>query len=145
MCVCVRMAWWASCGYTSLCLPSADSEGEDVDEEEEGDVSSVNSTDSDDTAIRYVLGDVTHPQAEREDVIIIQCVGMFKKKTKTKQKTPAKTTGIVIATMPMMSDELSVEFKQPKGYMCKIFCPFVTHNVSRFIIVPLYRDRISKE
>uniref|UniRef100_W5UIK8 Chromodomain-helicase-DNA-binding protein 1-like protein n=1 Tax=Ictalurus punctatus TaxID=7998 RepID=W5UIK8_ICTPU len=69
-----KMAWWASCGYTSLCLPSADSEGEDVDEEEEGDVSSVNSTDSDDTAIRYVLGDVTHPQAEREDVIIIQCV-----------------------------------------------------------------------
>ncbi|KAB5583814.1 hypothetical protein PHYPO_G00099960 [Pangasianodon hypophthalmus] len=71
-----KMAWWASCGYKSLCLPSADSEGEDVDEEEEeeGDVSSVNSTDSDDTAIRYVLGDVTHPQAEREDAIIVHCV-----------------------------------------------------------------------
>ncbi|XP_060776124.1 chromodomain-helicase-DNA-binding protein 1-like isoform X3 [Neoarius graeffei] len=70
-----KMAWWASCGYKSLCLPSADSEGEDVDEEEEeGDISSVTSTDSDDTAIRYIIGDVTHPQAEREDVIIVHCV-----------------------------------------------------------------------
>ncbi|KAK3575576.1 hypothetical protein QTP86_030436 [Hemibagrus guttatus] len=67
-----KMAWWASCGYKSLCLPSADSEGEDVEEEE--DMSSVTSTDSDDTAIRYVLGDVTHPQAESEDAIIVHCV-----------------------------------------------------------------------
>uniref|UniRef100_A0AAR2K130 Chromodomain-helicase-DNA-binding protein 1-like n=1 Tax=Pygocentrus nattereri TaxID=42514 RepID=A0AAR2K130_PYGNA len=70
-----KMEWWASCGYKSLCLPSADSEGEDVDEDEdEGDDSSVNSADSDHTAICYILGDVTHPQADREDAIIVHCV-----------------------------------------------------------------------
>ncbi|XP_072540472.1 chromodomain-helicase-DNA-binding protein 1-like [Salminus brasiliensis] len=68
-----KMAWWASCGYKSLCLSSADSEGEDVDEDED-DNSSVNSTDSEHTAIHYVLGDVTHPQADREDAIIVHCV-----------------------------------------------------------------------
>lgn len=69
------MARWASCGYRSLCLPSADSEGEDVEEDEDDD-SSMSSTDSDHTAIRYVLGDVTHPQAYQEDAIIVHCVGM---------------------------------------------------------------------
>ncbi|XP_066520471.1 chromodomain-helicase-DNA-binding protein 1-like [Hoplias malabaricus] len=70
-----KMAWWASCGYKSLCLPSADSEGEDVDEDEdEGDDSSVHSTDSDHTVIHYVLGDVTHPQADMEDAIVVHCV-----------------------------------------------------------------------
>uniref|UniRef100_A0A4W4EFK3 Chromodomain-helicase-DNA-binding protein 1-like n=1 Tax=Electrophorus electricus TaxID=8005 RepID=A0A4W4EFK3_ELEEL len=67
-----KMAWWASCNYKSLCLPSADSEGEDVDDEE--DDASVTSTDSEHTAICYVLGDVTHPQADQEDAIIIHCV-----------------------------------------------------------------------
>ncbi|KAJ8350442.1 hypothetical protein SKAU_G00255720 [Synaphobranchus kaupii] len=67
-----KMAWWDSCGYRSLCLPSEESEEEE--EEEEGDDISVSSTDSDHTAIRYVLGDVTHPQATREDAIIVHCV-----------------------------------------------------------------------
>ncbi|KAJ8252744.1 hypothetical protein GJAV_G00205090 [Gymnothorax javanicus] len=66
-----KMAWWDSCGYRSLCLPSEGSEEED---EEEGDDISVSSTDSDLTAIRYVLGDVTHPQAAQEDAIIVHCV-----------------------------------------------------------------------
>lgn len=65
------MAWWESCGYRSLCLPSVDSE-----EEEEEDDSSVCSTDSDSTAIHYVLGDVTHPHAAQKDAIIVHCVGM---------------------------------------------------------------------
>ncbi|KAM9482671.1 chromodomain-helicase-DNA-binding protein 1-like [Clarias gariepinus] len=69
-----KMAWWESSGYKSLCLPSADSEGEDVDEEDDDDISSVNSTDSDDAAIHYVLGDVTQPQADRKDAIIVHCV-----------------------------------------------------------------------
>ncbi|XP_026854693.2 chromodomain-helicase-DNA-binding protein 1-like isoform X2 [Electrophorus electricus] len=47
-------------------------EGEDVDDEE--DDASVTSTDSEHTAICYVLGDVTHPQADQEDAIIIHCV-----------------------------------------------------------------------
>lgn len=45
-----------------------------MDDEEENDNSSVTSTDSEHTAIHYVLGDVTHPQAEREDAIIVHCV-----------------------------------------------------------------------
>ncbi|TRY54630.1 hypothetical protein DNTS_001611 [Danionella cerebrum] len=65
-----KMAWWDSCGYRSVCLPGVDSEGED----DVGDDESWGSTDSDHTAIHYVLGDVTHPQADREDAIIVHCV-----------------------------------------------------------------------
>ncbi|XP_056316116.1 chromodomain-helicase-DNA-binding protein 1-like [Danio aesculapii] len=68
-----KMAWWDSCGYRSLCLPRVDSEGEDMEPDEDDHVS-FSSTDSDHTAIRYVLGDVTHPQADREDAIIVHCV-----------------------------------------------------------------------
>ncbi|CAL8255432.1 unnamed protein product [Merluccius merluccius] len=68
-----KMAWWQSSGYRSLCLHSEDSE---EDEEERDDVSlaSEGSLESDPTAIHYVLGDVTHPQAGREDAIIVHCV-----------------------------------------------------------------------
>lgn len=65
------MAWWESSGYRSLCLPSVESE-----EEEEADDLSVTSTDSEHSAISYVLGDVTHPYANQEDAIIVHCVGM---------------------------------------------------------------------
>ncbi|XP_051561906.1 chromodomain-helicase-DNA-binding protein 1-like [Myxocyprinus asiaticus] len=68
-----KMAWWESCGYRSLCLHHIDSEGEDMEPDEDDDVS-FSSIDSDHTAIRYVLGDVTHPQADREDAIIVHCV-----------------------------------------------------------------------
>lgn len=64
------MAWWESCSYRSLCLPSVES-----DEEEEEEEGSICSTDSDSTAIHYVLGDVTHPHAAQEDAIIVHCVG----------------------------------------------------------------------
>ncbi|XP_036396796.1 chromodomain-helicase-DNA-binding protein 1-like [Megalops cyprinoides] len=67
-----KLAWWESSGYHSLCLPSEDSEEEE--EEEEGDDISVSSTDSEHTAIHYVLGDVTYPQAAQEDAIIVHCV-----------------------------------------------------------------------
>ncbi|GAA6082874.1 chromodomain-helicase-DNA-binding protein 1-like isoform X1 [Tachysurus ichikawai] len=69
-----KMDLWASCGYKSLSLPSADSEGEDEDEDdydEEEDNSSVTLADLD---IQFVSGDVTHPQAESEDAIIVHCV-----------------------------------------------------------------------
>lgn len=66
-----KMAWWESHGYRSLCLPLAESE---EDEEEAGDDSSESSSDSDRTAIRYVLGDLTHPHAAKEDAIIVHCV-----------------------------------------------------------------------
>lgn len=66
------MAWWESCGYRSVCLQSADSE-EEYEYEDDG---SVCSTDSDNTAIHYVLGDVTHPHTAHGDAIIVHCVGM---------------------------------------------------------------------
>lgn len=69
-----KMAWWESYGYRSLCLPSVDSEGDEDEEDEAGDDSSECSTDSDRTAIRYVLGDLTHPDAAKEDAIIVHCV-----------------------------------------------------------------------
>uniref|UniRef100_A0A8D0B1C1 Chromodomain helicase DNA binding protein 1-like n=1 Tax=Sander lucioperca TaxID=283035 RepID=A0A8D0B1C1_SANLU len=69
-----KMAWWESCGYRSQCLPSVDSEEGEEEEEEEEDDSSVCSTDSDSTAIHYVLGDVTHPHAAQADAIIVHCV-----------------------------------------------------------------------
>uniref|UniRef100_A0A8K9V4M9 Uncharacterized protein n=1 Tax=Oncorhynchus mykiss TaxID=8022 RepID=A0A8K9V4M9_ONCMY len=64
-----KMVWWESSGYRSLCLPSVESE-----EEEEADDLSVTSTDSEHSAISYVLGDVTHPYANQEDAIIVHCV-----------------------------------------------------------------------
>ncbi|KAF7652709.1 hypothetical protein LDENG_00093500 [Lucifuga dentata] len=65
-----KLALWESCGYRSPCLQSEDSE----EEEEEEDDSSICSTDSDHTAIHYVLGDVTHPHAAQEEAIIVHCV-----------------------------------------------------------------------
>lgn len=67
-----KMAWWESCGYRSPCLPSADSEEEEDEDDDDG--GSVCSTDSDSTAINYVLGDVTHPHADQGDAIIVHCV-----------------------------------------------------------------------
>nr|XP_015217259.1 PREDICTED: chromodomain-helicase-DNA-binding protein 1-like isoform X2 [Lepisosteus oculatus] len=66
-----KMAWWESRGYRSLCVPSEDSEEEEGGEE---DNVSLASTDSEHTGLRYVLGDVTHPEAAREDAIIVHCV-----------------------------------------------------------------------
>ncbi|XP_062251847.1 chromodomain-helicase-DNA-binding protein 1-like [Platichthys flesus] len=65
-----KRAWWESCGYSSLCLQSVDSD-EEEDEEDDG---SLRSTDSDSTAIHYVLGDVAHPHAAQGDAIIVHCV-----------------------------------------------------------------------
>uniref|UniRef100_A0A674C1J2 Chromodomain helicase DNA binding protein 1-like n=1 Tax=Salmo trutta TaxID=8032 RepID=A0A674C1J2_SALTR len=72
--LCCRMAWWESNGYRSLCLPSVESEEEEEEEEDETDDLSVTSTDSEHSAISYVLGDVTHPYANQDDAIIVHCV-----------------------------------------------------------------------
>lgn len=68
------MAWWESNGYHSFCLPSDDSELEDL---EDGDEPSAEPEyeDLDSTSINYVSGDVTHPQAGEEDAVIVHCVG----------------------------------------------------------------------
>ncbi|XP_069744831.1 chromodomain-helicase-DNA-binding protein 1-like isoform X2 [Narcine bancroftii] len=71
-----KMAWWHSCGYRSLCLPSLDSGSEDELEEDETDLpGDLDSADTERTSIHYVLGDVTHPSAaDKEDAIIVHCV-----------------------------------------------------------------------
>ncbi|KAK7888766.1 hypothetical protein WMY93_024326 [Mugilogobius chulae] len=70
-----KMAWWESSGYRSRCLPSVNSdEDDDDDEEEEENSDSISSTDSEANAIHYILGDVTHPHAAKEDAIIVHCV-----------------------------------------------------------------------
>ncbi|XP_051870509.1 chromodomain-helicase-DNA-binding protein 1-like [Pristis pectinata] len=71
-----KMAWWHSCGYRSLCLPSLDSGSEDESEEDENDLpGDLDSADTEQTSIHYVLGDVTHPSAaDKEDAIIVHCV-----------------------------------------------------------------------
>ncbi|XP_051021977.1 chromodomain-helicase-DNA-binding protein 1-like [Acomys russatus] len=68
-----KMAWWESNSYQSACLPSEDSELEDL---EGGDDSSaeLDYEDLDSASINYVSGDVTHPQAGEEDAVIVHCV-----------------------------------------------------------------------
>lgn len=68
-----KMAWWESNGYQSFCLPSEDSELEDL---EDGDETSaeLDYEDLDSASINYVSGDVTHPQAGEEDAVIVHCV-----------------------------------------------------------------------
>lgn len=68
-----KLAWWESCGYRSRCLASVDSD-EEEEEEEEDDRDSNSSREFEDNAIHYVLGDVTHPHAAKEDAIIVHCV-----------------------------------------------------------------------
>ncbi|XP_033821447.1 chromodomain-helicase-DNA-binding protein 1-like isoform X2 [Periophthalmus magnuspinnatus] len=67
-----KMAWWESSGYRSLSLPLVESEDEEEEDEEDSD--SISSTDSEANAIHYILGDVTHPQASKENAIIVHCV-----------------------------------------------------------------------
>ncbi|KAG2456634.1 CHD1L protein, partial [Polypterus senegalus] len=73
-----KLAWWESCGYISTCLQSEDSEEESVDEESSDvDLSLGLELDEPDLmTIHYVMGDVTHPQASKEDAIIVHCVDL---------------------------------------------------------------------
>ncbi|KAH0628670.1 hypothetical protein JD844_010082 [Phrynosoma platyrhinos] len=69
-----KMAWWEANYYRSCCLESEQS-SEEEEEEEEGilDVH-LDYTDSEQTSIHYIMGDVTHPSAGEEDAIIVHCV-----------------------------------------------------------------------
>ncbi|KAM4873050.1 chromodomain-helicase-DNA-binding protein 1-like [Thomomys bottae] len=69
-----KMAWWESNSYQSSCLPSEDSEAEELEDEAEEDSSDLDDGDLDSTSIKYVSGDVTHPQAGPEDALIVHCV-----------------------------------------------------------------------
>lgn len=70
------MAWWESNNYQSVCLPSEESEPEDPEDGEDECSAEVDyDEDPDTTSIKYVSGDVTHPQAGAEDALIVHCVG----------------------------------------------------------------------
>ncbi|XP_032704010.1 chromodomain-helicase-DNA-binding protein 1-like isoform X4 [Lontra canadensis] len=66
-----KMAWWESNNYQSFCLPSEESEPEDREDERSA---QLDYEDPDSTAIKYVSGDVTHPQAGAEDAVIVHCI-----------------------------------------------------------------------
>ncbi|XP_042190560.1 chromodomain-helicase-DNA-binding protein 1-like [Callorhinchus milii] len=71
-----KLAWWESCSYRSPCLPSTDS-GNESESEEEGDelAGDLDVTDTEQTSIHYVIGDVTHPTAAvTGDAIVVHCV-----------------------------------------------------------------------
>lgn len=72
---CWRMAWWESNNYQSFCLPSEESEPENLEDGEDESSVQLDYEDSDSTSIKYVSGDVTHPQAGAEDAVIVHCVG----------------------------------------------------------------------
>ncbi|RMC07678.1 hypothetical protein DUI87_17155 [Hirundo rustica rustica] len=70
-----KMAWWEANHYTSPCLPSEESGSEEEFEEDElGPNVDLDYKDGDQNCIKYVMGDVTHPQAEEEDAIIVHCL-----------------------------------------------------------------------
>ncbi|XP_060057984.1 chromodomain-helicase-DNA-binding protein 1-like isoform X2 [Erinaceus europaeus] len=69
-----KMAWWESNSYQSSCLPSEESEAEDLEDGEEGNSVESDYADPEWTSIKYVSGDVTHPQAGTEDAIIVHCI-----------------------------------------------------------------------
>ncbi|XP_072500692.1 chromodomain-helicase-DNA-binding protein 1-like isoform X1 [Notamacropus eugenii] len=69
-----KMAWWESNNYQSSCLPSEESETDEVEEgNDESDIE-FSYEDQDSISINYVSGDVTHPQAGAEDAIIVHCI-----------------------------------------------------------------------
>ncbi|XP_063275976.1 chromodomain-helicase-DNA-binding protein 1-like isoform X2 [Prinia subflava] len=70
-----KMAWWEANHYTSPCLPSEESGSEEEFEKDElGPNVDLDYQDGDQNCIKYVMGDVTHPQAEEEDAIIVHCL-----------------------------------------------------------------------
>ncbi|PNJ85181.1 CHD1L isoform 3 [Pongo abelii] len=69
-----KMAWWESNNYQSFCLPSEESEPEDLENGEDESSAELDYQDPDATSLKYVSGDVTHPQAGAEDALIVHCV-----------------------------------------------------------------------
>ncbi|XP_058295369.1 chromodomain-helicase-DNA-binding protein 1-like isoform X3 [Hylobates moloch] len=69
-----KMAWWESNNYQSFCLPSEESEPEDLENGKDESSAELDYQDPDATSLKYVSGDVTHPQAGAEDALIVHCV-----------------------------------------------------------------------
>ncbi|KAL7988404.1 hypothetical protein Chor_007323 [Crotalus horridus] len=68
-----KIALWEANHYQSCCLKSEES-SEEEDEEEEKSQLHLEYTDSEQTSIKYIMGDVTHPIVGDEDAIIVHCV-----------------------------------------------------------------------
>ncbi|XP_075416551.1 chromodomain-helicase-DNA-binding protein 1-like [Tenrec ecaudatus] len=69
-----KMAWWESSNYQSPCLPLEESEPESPEEGEDEVSAELDYQDPELTSIKYVSGDVTHPQAGDEDAFIVHCI-----------------------------------------------------------------------
>ncbi|XP_009996559.1 PREDICTED: chromodomain-helicase-DNA-binding protein 1-like [Chaetura pelagica] len=70
-----KMAWWEANHYTSVCLPSEESDSEEDFEKDEARLNvDLDYKDADLNCIKYVMGDVTYPKAEEEDAIIVHCL-----------------------------------------------------------------------
>ncbi|XP_054996141.1 chromodomain-helicase-DNA-binding protein 1-like [Sorex araneus] len=69
-----KMAWWESNNYQSSCLPSEESDPEDLEDGEDEHAGPSSEEDEDGHSITYISGDVTHPQAGPEDAVIVHCV-----------------------------------------------------------------------
>ncbi|ETE57336.1 Chromodomain-helicase-DNA-binding protein 1-like protein, partial [Ophiophagus hannah] len=69
-----KIALWEANHYQSCCLESEES-SEEEDEEEEKSQLDLEYTDPEQTSIKYIVGDVTHPIVGDEDAIIVHCVG----------------------------------------------------------------------
>uniref|UniRef100_A0A0F7ZC91 Chromodomain-helicase-DNA-binding protein 1-like isoform X2 n=1 Tax=Crotalus adamanteus TaxID=8729 RepID=A0A0F7ZC91_CROAD len=65
-----KIALWEANHYQSCCLKSEESS----EEEEEKSQLHLEYTDSEQTSIKYIMGDVTHPIVGDEDAIIVHCV-----------------------------------------------------------------------
>ncbi|XP_058021823.1 chromodomain-helicase-DNA-binding protein 1-like isoform X2 [Ahaetulla prasina] len=68
-----KIALWEANHYQSCCLESEES-SEEEDKEEEKSLLDLEYTDSEQTSIKYIMGDVTHPIVGDEDAIIVHCV-----------------------------------------------------------------------
>ncbi|KAM3848149.1 chromodomain-helicase-DNA-binding protein 1-like [Vipera latastei] len=67
-----KIALWEASHYQSCCLESEEST-EEEDKEEKSQLH-LECTDPEQTSIKYIMGDVTHPIAGDEDAIIVHCV-----------------------------------------------------------------------
>nr|XP_012998449.1 chromodomain-helicase-DNA-binding protein 1-like isoform X1 [Cavia porcellus] len=67
-----KMAWWSPTITSLFCLPSEEERARDLGDGEEESAAELDYEDS--PSIKYVSGDVTHPQAGEEDAFIVHCV-----------------------------------------------------------------------
>uniref|UniRef100_A0A8C5RMH5 Chromodomain helicase DNA binding protein 1 like n=1 Tax=Laticauda laticaudata TaxID=8630 RepID=A0A8C5RMH5_LATLA len=73
-----KVALWEANHYQSCCLESEESSEEEDEEEEKGQLD-LEYKDPEETFIKYIVGDVTHPIVGDEDAIIVHCVGKLSK------------------------------------------------------------------